>query len=640
MVSNEFAEYVVENNRRIEERARQEAWEEARALQKPQELLNARIAEAVRKYGPSVMGSQQSPPDEPDRSCQRSEIERYVRKLRAHCVATEKQLDRDVAVTERAIAQAWDEARDLEERHRSLNTRMERAVEQYGHEVRTTQSGLPDDPPRSCKRSEIEDYVRKLRVCCSAHERRLDDAVARAKRALDKAWKEAHALERRLERLEGRAQPLEARAPLKNRAQAPQRPAELSAPAEIQDYVARMKMHCAATENELNRSNIVAERSALLAEFGAQVECGITYGDDLFAEQDRSVGTDDAVPSPDLSRGDREDAAKSEGKRLLDRLRHAVSAEERGKLGQIAHSAVEAAVQNRPGRKRTLMLELQRGVQKANEGLAGDAETAAGLRDRLRGLDGNDVSRVAHQLAEVERGAISLSRDLAVRAESIGRCHEIAGERVGEETRDAERVAGLKEQLRGLDGDDVKRVVVEIAQIEQGKASLTPDFVAHAERVSASARAHADRAYAAEVMREEIERLGYEVGEKFEALVIKGGKTLVHKPDSGEYGVVVEVSGAEVHAEPVRIGESAAERSAQGQRRDQAFERACCKDFEQARAAMETRGVVGRVARRIPVGSRPIQVVGGDQVEASRERRRAGETRRRQQTRARHQRSH
>ena len=78
-MSSEYAEYRVESNLKLEERARQEAWREAGALQQRQRRLNDRVAQAEREYGSDLMGGRKRAPREPGRSWERPEIERYVR---------------------------------------------------------------------------------------------------------------------------------------------------------------------------------------------------------------------------------------------------------------------------------------------------------------------------------------------------------------------------------------------------------------------------------------------------------------------------------------------------------------------------------------------------------------------------------
>ena len=392
-----------------------------------------------------------------------------------------------MAMTKRALAQAWDETSELRERHGSLSRRIEDAVRLYGETVRTPQAALPEDPAGGCGRAEIENHVRALRVLCAADERRLEEAIAGAKL-------------------------------------------------------------------ELARANVAAERSALLDEIGSHApESGLA--DDLFAVRHRSVGSTDAAATPGASSRGREDTARQEGTRILGGLSEAVSPNERVALERIAASVVDAEGRKQHGRVKTLMIELRLGVQQANESAA-------------RGSD--------------------------------------------ETAQEAERVAALKEKLRGLEGSDVREVVDEIARMEREEAPLSAEVAARAEQVSRVARERADRAYAAEVMREELERLGYEVGGDFESMFVAGGEKLVRKPRAGDYGVVVEVDGAQVHVEPVRIGQPLAERPRRAQPEDLEAGKTCCQDFRRMRAAMKERGVTNKVSRIDPVGSQPLRMVAGE----------------------------
>ena len=558
-MSSEYSEYRVESNLKLEERARREAWQEAGALEQRQRRLNERVAQAEMEYGPDLMGRRTRAPKEPRRSCERPEIERYVKDLRQYCAATETQLDRAMAMTERAIAQAWDEASELRERHGSLNRKIEEAVRLYGESVRTPPDALPEDPASGCGRAEIENHVRALRVQCDDDERRLEEAIAGAKRFLAEAWVEADAIERRKNNLEQRAEAVAERGLIESRTQPPRRPAESAQLGEIRAYVVEMKAYCDIVEDALGRANVDAERSALLAEIGSQAsESGSE--DDLFAARQGHVASIDAAAIPGASSRDGEegeDVAKQETSRVLGGLSEAVSPNERDALERIAASFVEAEASKQHGRAKTLLIELRVGVQQANESAALASDEAA---------------------------------------------------------QEAERVAVLKEKLRGLEGSDVREIVDEIARMEREEAPLTVAFAVRAKQVGRAARERADRAYAAEVMREELERLGYEVGGDFESVFVAGGEKLVRKPRAGDYGVVVEVYGAQVHVEPVRIGQPFAERPRRAQPEDLEAGKACCQDFRRMRAAMKERGVTNKVSRIDPVGSQPLRMVASEPV--------------------------
>lgn len=489
-MSSEYAEYRVERNLKLEARARQEAWQEAGALQERERRLNERVAQAERKYGSALMGGRKPAPEEPGRSCERSTIERYVKDLRRYCVATEKRLDHAIATTRRAIAQAWDAARELRERYGSLSGRIEEAVRLYGESVRTSPTGLPERPADGCGRAEIEDHVRALRGLCGDYERRLEEAIAAAKQ----------------------------------------------------------------------RANVAAERSALLAEMGSHA-WEIGSADDLFGVRRRGVGSGAGAVSPGASSRGSADAAQ-ESARVLGELSEAVSPNQRDALERIAASVVEAETRREHGRVKTLMIELRLGVQQANESVARAPDEGA--------------AREAERLAVLE----------------------------------AERVAVLKEMLRGLEGSDVRELAEEIARMEREEVFLTDEVAAHAEQVSRGARERADRAYAAQVMREELEHLGYAVGEDFESLFVAGGEMLVRKPRAGDYGVAVEVDGAQVHVEPVRIGQAPVERPRRAQPEDLEAGKACCQDFRTMRTAMKARGVTNRVSRIDSVGSQPLRIAG------------------------------
>ena len=100
---------------------------------------------------------------------------------------------------------------------------------------------------------------------------------------------------------------------------------------------------------------------------------------------------------------------------------------------------------------------------------------------------------------------------------------------------DAARAAELIASIRALDGNDIDRLRNELCAVERRKRRLAPDIFDRLSRAERAARAHADQSYAAEVIREEFERLGYDVQEGFETLFVSGGAVDVRKPGMKEY---------------------------------------------------------------------------------------------------------
>jgi len=193
---------------------------------------------------------------------------------------------------------------------------------------------------------------------------------------------------------------------------------------------------------------------------------------------------------------------------------------------------------------------------------------------------------------------------------------QTANEKAEKITRDAERAAVSRVTLRGLEGDDVATVALELLKVERKELPLTDALVRRVEDVERAARARANRAYAAEVIREELERLGYEVEEGFTSLFIEGGQAHVRKARLEDYRVLIGAEPAtdQLHVQLARLGLRGEALSQQQELRDRDTEEKWCKDFVQMRQALDRRQIATRVVRRVPAGSQPICIL--DQVDA------------------------
>lgn len=235
-----------------------------------------------------------------------------------------------------------------------------------------------------------------------------------------------------------------------------------------------------------------------------------------------------------------------------------------------------------------------------------------GILGRLSGhvapADRENLKRLAAEvLREGESGqARTLALDLRLRVQT-------ANEKAEKATRDTERAVALRVTLRGLEGDDVTTVAVELSKVERQELPLTDVLVRRAEEVERTARGRANRAYAAEVIREELERLGYEVEEGFTSLFIKGGQAQLRKAGLEDYRVLMGAEPAtdQLHVQLARFGRQGEAFSQQQELRDRETEEKWCQDFAHMRQALDRRRIATRVVRRVPAGAQPICVFDG-----------------------------
>ena len=562
----------------------------------------------------------------------------------------EYEVEENQRLEERRRREAWEEARGQQRRRRLLQQRIDEMLRQENGQA-VAFDPPPDEPREDCRRSELETYVENLRDHCAATARQIS-RVERDRRREQKAWQWAR---ERAQNIEDRARGLQARVEEAARRYGsealtalPSPPVQPAQPCErtaFEEHVRNLRAFCVTAEQQVARDEAVAERrredawkqaqvlgrrwdslrkrlrvtgttdrgdrpvperpaaSCSLSEIEAYVEEMQAYCDAIddevrrsnvdavrralqqgfraLAEPRRPDRTGDPAPSRDDAVPDPEEAARQEVLSILDDLSPAVPADESARLERVADEFVATAV-------------------------AQQEASAAALARRLRS---------------------------GVRA---------ANDRAAQRARDAQAAAGLLRKLRGLQGDDVAEVTARIRRVERGEASLTPDVASVVEQVAALARARADRAYVAEVIQDEMEKLGYRAEEGFESLLVGGGAAIVRKDGAGDHGMEIALDGNEMHMEPVRIGAPHAAARSGRQDQDRTAEDACCDALATVRDRMKRRGisssVLGRERRTRAGGS--LRVVAGAGSEPVPARSGAEHDQRRRQAPTRQQRSH
>jgi hypothetical protein len=206
-----------------------------------------------------------------------------------------------------------------------------------------------------------------------------------------------------------------------------------------------------------------------------------------------------------------------------------------------------------------------------------------------------DMERLAAEIVQMADSgrAAALASELRLRVQR-------ANENAEAKARDIARATAAREGLRGLDGDDVTAVISELNDVERGQSPLTEALLLRAQQVEQAARARADRNYAADVIREELARLGYEVEEDFASLFVSGGEAHIRKPQLPDYRVVMQLDSAAARMDVrlTRLGRPGEPLSQEQRLRDGQTEESWCRDFAELRKAVERRKVASRVLRR------------------------------------------
>jgi len=170
--------------------------------------------------------------------------------------------------------------------------------------------------------------------------------------------------------------------------------------------------------------------------------------------------------------------------------------------------------------------------------------------------------------------------------------------------------ARLRDRLAGLEGEEVATLARELRRVEEGKISMRPSLASEVEAAVNAARSRADREYAATVLREELTRLGYLVEEGFESLFVSGGKLRLHKPDLREYHVVMSVNPVKgsLGAYVARTGEANQKLSEERRYRDREMEETWCKDLRVLLTESERKGIHTQITEQLAPGQQAVVV--------------------------------
>ena len=279
-----------------------------------------------------------------------------------------------------------------------------------------------------------------------------------------------------------------------------------------------------------------------------------------------------------------------------------VSHEDRTAIEQRAQETVELSLASR---RQALLTQLRLDIQRANA--AGKeqqhmVEQAEQWRERLLGLEGTEVEQLDQALRQVVEEQAALPADMAQRVEDV-----VARDRARQHT--VQQAEQWRERLLGLEGTEVEQLDQALRQVVEGQAVLPADMAQRVENVVTRATEASDRAYALDVITEELENLGYVVEVGFETASAQGSEMLLHKPgmeDDYHVSLQAEAGTSLLHTKMVREDGG---RSAGRERTDHQMERSWCQDFAAALAAAERRGVRGRLAKRVAAGEVPVETI-------------------------------
>jgi hypothetical protein len=181
-----------------------------------------------------------------------------------------------------------------------------------------------------------------------------------------------------------------------------------------------------------------------------------------------------------------------------------------------------------------------------------------------------------------------------------------------------DQAARLQLALRGLTGSDVDALSQELRRVEAGEIKLSTHVEERVQAVALAARKRADQSYAGQVIREEFERIGYQVEQGFQTIFARGGTIHLRKPDMKEYAARMRVGEAEgkLDFQIVRSGSTSDSATQERLLRDRETEEAWCADLARVMAALDRRNVRSRIAHRVAAGAERVVIV-DDAAEAA-----------------------
>jgi hypothetical protein len=166
-------------------------------------------------------------------------------------------------------------------------------------------------------------------------------------------------------------------------------------------------------------------------------------------------------------------------------------------------------------------------------------------------------------------------------------------------------------------GEDPLKQRLELVRV--GAIPFSDDF----ERMARSAVAKAEeaakasiQASAADIVKETLADLGYDVAPIEETLFAKGGKVYFRKAGWNEYCVrlTVRPDESKINFNVVRMADKVGDTGASSRDADIEAENAWCSGYQQFVDTLAARGLDTELTRHLPVGAVPVQTVGSAEV--------------------------
>jgi hypothetical protein len=181
------------------------------------------------------------------------------------------------------------------------------------------------------------------------------------------------------------------------------------------------------------------------------------------------------------------------------------------------------------------------------------------------------------------------------------------------EVREKNQEAALEliASLRGLEGVKVDEIRSQLTEVVNGLGMINSALRETVKSVAVEAKQAADTQYVAETLREEISNLGYQVGEDFSTLLVRGGRAEFVRRKNSEYGLSVQVDKVSKNIEMslVREGDPGVRLTVEQRNKDLAAEKEYCDDVHTTLRALKDKGIENSITRQSPLGVSRVPVL-------------------------------
>lgn len=158
-----------------------------------------------------------------------------------------------------------------------------------------------------------------------------------------------------------------------------------------------------------------------------------------------------------------------------------------------------------------------------------------------------------------------------------------------------------------------RAIADHLQRVALGETAFATDLRAAASAWKERAIAQAERNKAAQVLRQSLEDLGYEVEEGFATLFVERGLVHFTRPDWGGYYVRLRTNSAE-HYLNFNLVRAAAPLTLEQERRDREAEESWCRQYRPLLQRLAAEGLDTKPLRELPAGTLSLQTLAPDQL--------------------------